>query len=164
MKVFQIIILLSILLLFSVEDNAFAKNTNVQQAKNFSLKDTAGNNFTLSELRGEIVVLNFWATWCVPCLREMPELEKLYQNYKDKGVKVVGIAVVSNKKDIPRQTEKVGVTYPVLLGDKKIISDYNQFYSIPQTFIIDRDGNIVKQLSGSHDYAVFEKELQKVLN
>ena len=134
-----------------------------QQAPNFSLKDINGKEVSLSSFRGKIVVLNFWATWCAPCLRDMPSLESFHKKYGD-DVQVLGIAVVSKSSDIPKQIKRTGITYPVLLGTKKTIAAYNNFYSIPQTFIINRSGEIEKQIDGSFDLNQLEKELKILLN
>jgi len=133
------------------------------QAAEFTLLDTSGKQVSLTDFKGKVVVLNFWATWCAPCLREMPGLEKIYQNYKEQGVAVVGVAIVSKSEDIPRQARKASVNYPILIGNKEIIAAYKNFYSIPQTFIIGRDGRIRKQFSGMLNYAAFEKEVASLL-
>jgi len=140
-----------------------AKSLNERYAANFTLKDTSGKEYSLSDFRGKVVILNFWATWCAPCLREMPALEQINIKYKDKGVQVIGIVVVSNLDDVASKLEKTGVTYPVLLGSKKTIADYDNFYSIPQTFIIGPDGKILKRLSGSNTFSTLEKEIKAVL-
>ena len=140
-----------------------AKSLNDRYAADFVLKDTSGKEYAYNDFKGKVVILNFWATWCAPCLREMPALELLYQKYKNEGLQVIGIVVVSNKNDIAPKLKKTGVTYPVLLGSKKTIAAYGNFYSIPQTFIIGRDGKILKQLSGSNTYSALEKEIKAVL-
>lgn len=134
------------------------------KAFNFTLPDLNGKQVSLSDFQGKIVVLNFWATWCAPCMREMPELEKIQQNYQNRNVQVIGIVVVSNEKEIDRQVEYTGVTYPILIGNKKTIADYGKFTSIPHTFIIDSDGKIQKQFDGSQKYDDFARELDVLLN
>ncbi|HGY54269.1 MAG TPA: TlpA family protein disulfide reductase [Caldithrix abyssi] len=140
-----------------------AKSLNERYAANFTLKDTSGEEYSLSDFKGKIVILNFWATWCAPCLREMPDLEQINKKYKDQGVQVIGIVVVSKLEDVASTLRKTGVTYPILYGSKKTIAAYDNFYSIPQTFIIGRDGKILKRLSGSNSYSTFEKEIKAVL-
>lgn len=142
-----------------------AKVSQVQKfgAQNFKLHDLTGNEIRLSDFRGKVVLLNFWATWCAPCLREMPLLEKLHQNYKNQDVQIIGIAVVSRTEDIPKTIEATGVTYPILSGNMQVIADYGYFTSIPQSFIISRDGTIIKEMEGSFDYTDFEKEIRAAL-
>lgn len=134
-----------------------------QQAANFTLEDLQGNKIALSDYKGKVVVLNFWATWCAPCLRDMPVFENIHKKYSD-DVQVLGIAVVSKLKDIPKQANRARISYPILFGSKKIIADYNNFYSIPQTFILNRDGEVVTQIDGSVTARELEKELEAVLD
>lgn len=138
--------------------------TEKHEAFNFTLEDLNGKEISLNEYRGKVVLINFWASWCAPCLREMPVLEKIYQNYKDQDVQVFGIAIVSRVDEIPKKVNTTGITYPILLGDKQIIADYGYFTSIPQTFIIGRDGIIVKEMEGSYDYSDFDKEIKSALS
>lgn len=134
-----------------------------QEASPFQLRDLNGKDVSLSDFKGKVIVLNFWATWSAPSLREMPELEKLKQTFAEGNVQVLGIAVVSRSEEIPKQVKATGVTYPVLLGDKQIIADYGYFTSIPITFIIDREGIVVKALEGAVDYSVLEREIHAAL-
>ncbi len=140
--------------------NVFASE---DKAADFTLKDLSGKEFSLSDYKGKVILINFWATWCGPCLKEMPDLEKLYQNYKAKDFQILGIAVASKEKDIPKKVQSTGVTYPILLGNNQTVSDYGSFSSIPQSFIIDRDGSIVMQITGSWHYEQFEKAVKDLL-
>ncbi|MGD9900504.1 MAG: TlpA family protein disulfide reductase [Calditrichaceae bacterium] len=140
--------------------NVFASE---DKAADFTLKDLSGKEFSLSDYKGKVILVNFWATWCGPCLKEMPDLEKLYQKYKSKNFQILGIAVASKEKDIPKKVQSTGVTYPVLLGNNQTVSDYGGFSSIPQSFIIDRDGSIVMQITGSWSYEQFEKVVMDLL-
>ena len=152
------------LAILGLPDGGGAESESIsKEAVDFTLNDLSGKQVSLQDYEGKVVVLNFWATWCSPCRREMPGLEKLYQKYKDKDFQLLGIVVVSSEKDISDQVKSIGVSYPILLGDKKLISDYGSFNMIPNSFIIGRDGKILKQLSGSRTYTVFEKEVKKAL-
>jgi len=134
-----------------------------KKAANFTLKDLAGKEISLSDYKNKVVLVNFWATWCPPCIKEMPDLEKLHQNYKERGVQLLGLTVSSKLKQIPKTLKSTGVTYPILVDADNIVADYGGFNSIPQTFIIDQKGNIVKQITGSKDYEEFESEIKKLL-
>ncbi len=154
-KLIYIMVIQSIFIL-----NVFASE---DKAADFTLKDLSGKEFSLSDYKGKVILINFWATWCGPCLKEMPDLEKLYQNYKAKDFQILGIAVASKEKDIPKKVQSTGVTYPILLGNNQTVSDYGSFSSIPQSFIIDRDGSIVMQITGSWHYEQFEKAVKDLL-
>ncbi len=130
-----------------------------KKASQFRLEALTGEQIALADYRGKVVVLNFWASWCAPCLREMPNLEKLYNKYRLRGIQVIGIAVVSNESDVPQKVLQTGVTYPILFGNKRLIARYGSFSDLPTTFIIDEKGTILRQLSGSSDYKTLEKEI-----
>lgn len=132
-------------------------------AVNFEFPDLQGNLRSLSNFRGKLVVLNFWATWAAPCMREIPNLERLNRKYHNNGLQVLGVAVVSKKEDIAPKAEQLNITYPVLYGNKEVIAAYGSFSDLPTTFIIDENGNILQQLSGSNDYTDLEKIIQQFL-
>ena len=163
-KFLMLSLLISLLLIFSSFEfnNYQGRSLKNKKAVNFTLKDIKGNTVSLSDFRGKIMVLNFWATWSAASLKEMVHLNELAQNYSDK-IQVIGIAVVSRNSKIASKVKAAGVHYPVLIGSKKIIADYGYFSAIPNTFIINGDGIIVKELPGSHKYEELEQVLRKVL-
>ena len=119
------------------------------EAPNFKLKDPAGGTLELKQLRGKPVLLNFWATWCVPCREEMPELELLYRQYKSKGLVVLAVSVDDERvaKDIP-EFLKVGdpivgaYTFPVALDGKQEVMKQYKLLGVPQSFFVDPTGVI----------------------
>jgi len=135
-----------------------------QHAADFEFKDLNGVTRSLSDYEGKLVILNFWASWAAPCLREMPNLEKLNRNYRHMGLQVLGVAVVSRDEDINQKANQLGITYPVLLGDKEVIATYGSFADLPTTFVIDENGKILRQLSGSNDYRSWEKIILPLLS
>ncbi len=158
------LIMIGIVLLILSWQAIQSKPSDEKKAADFSLQSLTGQSVSLRDYQGKVVILNFWATWCAPCLREMPELESLYQKYKDDDLQIIGIAVVSKKEDIPKQVETTGVTYPVLIGNKKIIADYGYFSSIPHTFLIDKEGFISEVFAGSIKKEKLEKSLIDMLS
>ena len=115
-----------------------------RQHADFTLTDLKGKSWTLSELRGKVVVVNFWATWCPPCRKEMPDLEALYNRFKDQGLVVLAISDEDAAKVRPFVAERQ-VTYPVLLDPGRKVNDLFQVEGIPKTFVYDRDGKLVAQ-------------------
>jgi len=160
-KIIRFSILLGLFLSISSFTSFSGRRVPVKnkEASHFCLDALSGERIALANYQGKVVVLNFWASWCAPCLREMPNLEKLHQKYRQRGIQVIGIAVVSRESDVSQKVRQTGVTYPILFGSKQLIAQYGSFSDLPTTFIIDEKGNILRQLSGSSDYKTLEQEI-----
>lgn len=119
----------------------------------FELRDLDGKKVSLSEFRGKVVLLNFWATWCAPCRAEMPSFENLYRNFKGKGLVVIGVSVDNSDRTVKSFVREKGITFPILLDEKKEVSfdDYGVI-GLPVTFLIDRKGNIVEKFFGERQW------------
>jgi peroxiredoxin len=115
-----------------------------RERADFKLTDLKGKNWTLKDLRGKVVLLNFWATWCPPCRKEMPDLETLYRRFEPEGFVILGISDEEAGKVKPF-IEQQGITYPVLLDPGRKVNELFQIQGIPKTFVYDRDGKIVAQ-------------------
>jgi peroxiredoxin len=120
-----------------------ADNERRQQA-DFTLTELGGKTWTLKELRGKVVVLNFWATWCPPCRKEMPDIETLYQQFKDQGLVILAISDEDAGKVKPFIAQQK-VTYPILLDPGRKVNELFQIEGIPKTFVYDRTGKLVAQ-------------------
>jgi peroxiredoxin len=110
----------------------------------FTLADLQGRTWTLKELRGKVVLVNFWATWCPPCRKEMPDLETLYNRFKDQGLIILATTDEEASKVRPFVAER-GVTYPILLDPGRKINELFQIEGIPKSFVYDRNGNLVAE-------------------
>ncbi|QFU77225.1 TlpA family protein disulfide reductase [Halioglobus maricola] len=111
-------------------------------AANFTLKSADGSNMRLSEHRGEVVLINFWASWCGPCRQEMPELERLQQQYHDLGFTVFGINVEQDREAADRTLKDIPVTFPVLFDVENTVSETYGVDAMPATVLVDRNGVI----------------------
>jgi peroxiredoxin len=120
-----------------------ADNERRQQA-DFTLTEVGGKKWTLKEQRGKVVVVNFWATWCPPCRKEMPDLETLYKQFKDQGLVILAISDEDAGKVAPFIAEQK-VTYPILLDPGRKVNELFQIEGIPKTFVYDRSGKLVAQ-------------------
>jgi peroxiredoxin len=110
----------------------------------FTLKDLSGKTWTFAELRGKVVLVNFWATWCPPCRKEMPELETLYGRFSSKGLVVLGISDEEAAKVEPFIRERK-VSFPVLLDPGRKVNEMFVVEGIPKSFVYDREGKLVAQ-------------------
>jgi peroxiredoxin len=115
-----------------------------RQQADFTLTDLQGKNWNLKEQRGKVVLVNFWATWCPPCRKEMPDLESLYTQFKDQGFVVLAISDEEAAKVTPFLAER-SITYPVLLDPGRKVNEQFEVEGIPKSFVYDRDGKLVAQ-------------------
>ncbi|VAW77243.1 Thioredoxin family protein [hydrothermal vent metagenome] len=111
-------------------------------APDFALKTVSGENTRLSEHRGEVVMINFWASWCAPCRQEMPLLEELYTQYEPLGFTILGVNVEKDSKPALAMLEDIPVSFPILLDTDSVVSKMYKVVAMPTTVLIDRDGNM----------------------
>lgn len=111
------------------------------EAPDFTLPSLEGGNVKLSEQRGDVVMVNFWASWCGPCRQEMPLLDDLYAEYKDYGFVLLGVNVDEDSEKAKDLLKQVKVTFPVLLDPESKVSALYDIDAMPSTVLIDRDGN-----------------------
>jgi thiol-disulfide isomerase/thioredoxin len=128
----------------------------------FTLTALDGNPVSLAGFRGKVVILNFWASWCGPCKREIPDFVLLQSQYGAAGLQIIGIAL---DEDLPARTyaSRVGINYPVVVGNDDVSRAYGGVEAIPTTFIIDRDGMIIARFVGYREKSVFENAIRKLL-
>ncbi|NOZ08534.1 MAG: TlpA family protein disulfide reductase [FCB group bacterium] len=131
---------------------ALTKDINL--APDFALRDVSTDSVvTLSALKGKVVLVNFWATWCYPCRMEIPDFNDLYNKYKKDGLVILGISVSDQKKALKNFMNSFQIDYPILYGSPndlgKITMQYGGINAVPTTFLIDREGQIVKSYPGA---------------
>src|ERR1035437_8803275 len=119
---------------------------SVREHSDFSLKDLKGKSWTLSQLRGQVVLVNFWATWFPPCRKEMPDLETLYKRFSGEGLVILAISDEDDAKVRPFIAEQK-YTYPILLDPGRLINTRYQIEGIPETLLYDHSGKLVAQSS-----------------
>lgn len=122
------------------------------QAPDFLLDTAAGGKASLAMYRGQVVVINFWSTWCAPCRKEMPSLERAWQQLKSDNVVVLGIAIQDEPEMVARFIGESGITFPILLDADGAVTQVWPFSGIPATFVLDPSGRIIYQALGLREW------------
>jgi peroxiredoxin len=133
-------------------------------APEFALYTLDGRSVKLSSLRGKVVLLNFWATWCAPCRVEMPWLVDFSRRYQGQGLEIVGVSVDDGDRErVAAFVRARNVNYTIVLKDKAVSDAYGGLRFLPQTFFIGRDGKVVKRTYGVRDKDDFENDIRQAL-
>jgi peroxiredoxin len=150
-RILQGLLGLATLLLGAVLFDALRdRSVNVgDTAPDFEIRTDAGLTVSRSNFGGKVLVLNFWATWCPPCVQETPALEELHKRLKDSGVVVLGISVDKNEKKYKDFLRRFGVTYLTARDPEAGIGDRYRTYKYPETYVIDRNGKVVQKIIGA---------------
>ena len=135
------------------------------RATDFSLKDLQGKKVRLKDMRGKVVLINFFATWCAPCRQEIPDFIRLYRQYKERGFEIIGIGLDMEGETVLRPfSEQLRVPYPVVVGTRKVVLDYGNISGVPTSFFVDREGKIADRFIGVRPHRVLEKNIIDLLN
>ena len=132
-------------------------------APDFTLTDTHGSKLRLSDYKGKVVLLDFWATWCGPCRVEIPWFVEMQQKYSDRGFVVIGIATRDNADAVEKFYQQFHLNYPVAMGNDALSEQYGGLIGLPTSFVIGRDGRIYSEHTGTTGKDVFEGEIEQLL-
>lgn len=134
------------------------------KAPEFSLKSVDGKIVKLSDYKGKVVIIDFWATWCPPCRRGIPDLVAIQNEFTDKVV-IVGISLDREKtiKDVPGFVKDYGINYPIVYGDDKVVISYGGIQSIPTSFVVDKTGNVADMHVGLVSKETYTNKIKELL-
>lgn len=132
-------------------------------APDFSRLDLDHREIHLAAYRGKVVLLNFWATWCAPCLSEIPRFAQWQRKYGGRGLQIVGVSMDDEEAPARAAYRKVALNYPVVMGDEKLGELYGGVLGLPMTFLIDGEGRIRFEHEGATDLEVLEREIRGLL-
>jgi thiol-disulfide isomerase/thioredoxin len=154
------LLLTALLLLASVSTLAQSS----QQAASLTLRDIHGRPLSLTDYKGKVVLLNFWATWCPPCRQEIPDLIKLQKHYRGQGLRIIGISYPPEKiSDVRRFMRKLGINYRVAMGTKASKSLFTSSETLPVTVVIDRKGVMRDVIEGIMYADEFDQKIKPLL-
>jgi len=132
---------------------------------NFELPNLQGAKIHFTDFKGKVVLVNFWATWCPPCLEEIPWFLEFQKKYESQGLQIVGISMdETGAKDVAPFVKKHAMTYPVLLGDENVAGQFGGVMGLPTTFLVDQNGKYYSMYRGLVSRNTIEKELQALLS
>jgi peroxiredoxin len=141
-----------------------ALTTGRQQAPDFTLKDATGSNIRLSDYKGKVVLLNFWATWCGPCKAEIPWFTEFERTHREQGFAVIGVSMDEDGWNAVKPfIDANKINYRISIGDEAVIKEYGGVESLPETLLIDREGKIAARHVGLVSKSEYAKEILQVL-
>lgn len=130
--------------------------TILQEAKDFTLKDVSNKKVSLKDFKGKVVMLNFWATWCGPCRIEMPSMEKLYRQFREKGFVILAVASGDDTDSVDRFIKDYNISFPALMDSNMVVSDSYKVWALPTTYFINSKGQIIGRAQGGRDWGTKE--------
>jgi thiol-disulfide isomerase/thioredoxin len=138
-------------------------NGQPRRAPDLTLTSLEGNPIRLKDYQGQVLVVDFWATWCGPCRLEIPHLIALQDEYGGRGFQVIGVAVGDREESVRLFSEQVGINYPTAMGNDAAVEAFGGFTAIPTTFVVAPDGSIAAKLTGYQEKQVFETLIENLL-
>ncbi len=136
------ITLLGAILVIATASSLASSSLEGRDAPDFVLKSATGENIRLSEYRGDVVMINFWATWCGPCRQEMPLLDDLYGRYKRVGFSLLGVNIDDDSRRAMQMVQELGVSFPVLFDESKEVIKLYEVEAMPVSVLVDREGKV----------------------
>jgi peroxiredoxin len=152
------------LLVLAVVLGGFVLASAQEKAPDLSLKDVNGKTVRLSDFRGKVVLLNFWATWCAPCRTEIPDLVKKQREYQSRGLQIIGVTYPpEDGSEVRRFMQETKMNYPVVIGTKETKHAFTTSETLPLTVIIDRDGKVRGMIEGIMYRDEFDEKVKPLL-
>jgi len=129
----------------------------------FSVPDVEGNMHQFSDFVGKPLIINFWGTWCPPCRRELPDLKRIYSEFKPQGLEIIGLAVNDQPEKVKSFAGKEGLGWVMLIANREAATAFELGMGVPTTIFLDKDGKEITRAVGMRDYNYFKEQVQKIL-
>ncbi|MBU0904289.1 MAG: thiol-disulfide oxidoreductase ResA [Firmicutes bacterium] len=162
-----ILTVLAAAIIYTIYSNATKERTQIlgvgDEAPDFTLEDLNGEEHRLSDYKGQGVFLNFWGTWCKPCAKEMPAMNKQYAEYKDKGVQILAINIAQSNFEVQKFANQYGLDFPVVLDRTKSVMHTYNVDPLPTTILVNPEGKIERIITGEmteQDIATFMEQIK----
>jgi len=164
---FVLLILMVGVIIFTIYSNLSKEKNGVLQvgdeAPDFVLTDMNGERHQLSEYKGQGVFLNFWGTWCKPCEREFPLMDKQYQEVKDQGLQILAVNIGESDFVVQKYIDRKGLTFPVLIDDNKSVMETYNINPLPTTILINPEGEIEKIITGEMSEESIKQYMEQIM-
>lgn len=164
---FVLLILMVGVIIFTIYSNLSKEKNSVLQvgdeAPDFVLTDMNGEKHQLSEYKGQGVFLNFWGTWCKPCEREFPLMDKQYQEVKDQGLQILAVNIGESDFVVQKYIDRKGLTFPVLIDDNKSVMETYNINPLPTTILINPEGKIEKIITGEMSEESIKQYMEQIM-
>lgn len=163
----SILSVLVVAISFTIYSNLTKEKTAVLQvgdnAPDFALIDMNGEKHQLSDYKGQGVFLNFWGTWCKPCEREFPLMDKHYQDYKDQGLQILAVNIGESNFAVQKYVDRKGLTFPVLIDNNKSVMETYNINPLPTTMLVNPEGKIEKIITGEMSDEAIKNNMEQIM-
>ncbi len=162
MRILRPIIVVGMVCLFVLMATTLPAATKMPS---FALADVvSGETINSQSFKGKALLVTFFATWCPPCIEEVPTLIKMHKQYKDKQFSVIGLSVdIGDSRAVTKLIKKKSINYPVMMADSRTIEKFGGIYTVPVSFLVNKRGNVVKKYDGYIPHSVLVRDLKKIL-
>ena len=162
-----ILLLMTVAIVFTIYSNLTKERTEIlkagDNAPDFALVDMNGEKHQLSDYKGQGVFLNFWGTWCKPCEREFPLMDKQYQEYKGKGLEILAVNVGESNFSVQKFIDRKSLSFPVLIDDNKSVMETYKINPLPTTLLINPEGKIEKVITGEMSEEMIKEYMEQII-